>query len=111
MRNLILSISRMLADMEAIGNDIHELLNTWVGPIFTAIGAVGIIYVIVLGIQYIKSENDSKRAEVKSRMINCVIGIVVIIILVTLCFTVNWASFVSMFGYADPNYGETFIRL
>lgn len=107
MRNLILTISRMLdatARYESIANDINSLLKTWVGPIFIAIGGIGLIYSVVLGVQYAKSENDNKRGEIKSRLINCVIGIIVIIILVTLCMTIDWGAFVQIFGYANPEY-------
>ena len=104
MRNLMLSVSRMLADLSAIGKDIQEILGGWVGPIGLAIGGIGVIYVIILGVQYAKSENDSKRAEAKSRMMNCIIGVIVIAILVSLCLTVDWEGFVQIFGYAGDVY-------
>ena len=89
------------SQLQSLSEEIHTILGTWVGPTFIAIGAVGAIYIIVLAVQYIKSENDSKRAEVKTRLVNCVIGVVAIVVIATLCMTIDWAGLVQMFGYAS----------
>lgn len=39
------------------------------------VGMVGSIYVIILGIQYSKSENEEAKAEAKKKLINGAVGI------------------------------------
>lgn len=89
-----------LSKLLTLGDDVHAILSGWVGPIFIALGGVGAIYVIILGIQYIKSENDSKRAEAKTRMINAIIGVLSLIIIAVVCLAVDWDELVKIFGYA-----------
>jgi len=98
--NLLLSLSRLL-DLTAVSNEVNDILKVWVGPLFTVIGALGAVYVIILAVQYIRSENDSKRAEAKSRMINCIIGVVCLLVIGGLCIGLDWAGLVQMFGYAS----------
>lgn len=100
----LMSISRLLVktteSMRAVGNEVNTILKSWVSPVFTALSGAGIIYIIILGVQYAKSESEEKRAEAKKRMLNCLIGIIVMLVLVALCLMVNWAEFVQIFGYA-----------
>ena len=104
--NFLLSIS-MLLDLAAVGEQVNKILGVWVGPLFTAIGGAGAIYIIVLAVQYIRSENDNKKAEIKSRMVNCIIGVISILVLAAVCMMVDWAGFVQIFGYTSDtvDYG------
>ena len=95
-----MNFSRLL-DLASVGAEVTSILKQWVGPLFTALGGVGAIYVIILAVQYIRSENDSKRAESKSRMVNCIIGVLALLVIGTICLTVDWAGFVQMFGYTS----------
>ena len=100
--NFLLSISRLLSSqLSNVAEEVNTILNDWIGPLFIAIGGVAGIYAIVLGVQYIKSENDSKRAEAKTRMFNCIIGLVSLIIIGALCLTVDWDKLVELFGYTS----------
>ena len=103
MRNLMLSISKILSvDLTAISEKVHTILKTIAGPILVAIGSIGVIYMIVLGVQYAKSENDDNRASVKRRLVNLAIGVVAIFALATICLAVKWDVIVpEMFGYMD----------
>lgn len=106
MNRFLFMMARLLEvteNMRAVGEQVNEILRSWVSPIFTALSGAGAIYIIVLGIQYGKSESEDKRAEAKKRMLNCLIGVLVMIALVVLCLAVNWAELVnSLFGwYAD----------
>lgn len=101
--NFMLNISKLL-NLQSVGSEVNKILGDWVGPLFIAIGGAGAIYVIVLGVQYIRSENDSKRAEAKTRIVNCVIGVITLLVLAAVCMAVDWASFVEIFGYASDNY-------
>lgn len=107
--NLALSFSRLLANnatqtQKDTAKVVDEILSVWVGPFMTALGAVGAIYVIILGIQYAKSENDSKRAEAKTRMVNCIIGVLSLIVIGVVCWAVNWVEIAQIFGYARKDF-------
>lgn len=104
-RTLAINMGRLLETdkLTAIGEEVHTILSTWVGPIFIALGGVGSIYIIVLAVQYAKSENDSKRAEVKTRIVNCLIGVIALLAIATVSLTIkgeDWANLVKIFGYS-----------
>lgn len=104
MNKLLLSIGRLLAVTEQtlvdISNQITEILSTIVGPILVVIGSIGALYMVVLGVQYAKSEGDDKRSAIKRRLVNTAIGIVAIMALTALCFFIKWDEVVpSMFDY------------
>ena len=97
--NFLLNISRLL-DLQSVSDEVNTILSNWVGPLFITIGAIGTIYMIILGVQYIRSESDNKRAEAKSRIINCLIGVLSLIVIGALCIGLDWAGIVQIFGYA-----------
>jgi cell division protein FtsW (lipid II flippase) len=66
-----------------------------------ALGGAAAIYIVVLGVQYAKSESDDKKAEVKKRIINMAIGLLVMLGLVLLCNFMPWEELVELFGYAE----------
>lgn len=108
MTNLLANISMLLsADrVTATAQKVHEVLANIVAPCLTVLGSLAIMYVIVLGVQYAKSENDEKRAEVKKRIINTAIGAVAIIVLILLCWLVDWGTIIpQIFGYVDIDGG------
>lgn len=95
---MLLSADRVTATAQKV----HEVLANIVAPCLTVLGSLAIMYVIVLGVQYAKSENDEKRAEVKKRIINTAIGAVAIIVLILLCWLVDWGRIIpQIFGYVD----------
>ncbi len=95
---MLLSADRVTATAQKV----HEVLANIVAPCLTVLGSLAIMYVIVLGVQYAKSENDEKRAEVKKRIINTAIGAVAIIALILLCWLVDWGTLIpQIFGYVD----------
>ena len=104
MTRFLLNITRLLeidmAKLEAVSAQVHQILGDIVGPCLSVIGSIGVIYMIVMGVQYAKSESDEKRAEFKTRMINLAIGIIIIFILVAMCLAINWAALVKeVFSY------------
>lgn len=93
-------MSQLLAARDAAAK-VTEILRTMVGPILTALGGAATIYVIILGCQFAKAEDDNKRRDIKKRIWNLIIGIVAMFTLATLCMSIKWDSLVSqMFGYA-----------
>lgn len=88
--------------LTSISEKVHEILSGIAGPILIALGSIGVIYMVVLGVQYAKSEGDDKRATVKRRLVNLAIGIVAIFALAAICLAVRWDIVVpQMFGYMD----------
>lgn len=56
------------------------VLNTLLLPLIIILGVAGTIYAIVLGVQFAKAESADKRDETKKRLINAVIGLVIILV-------------------------------
>ena len=98
--NFLLSLSRLL-DLASISTEVNNILKVWVGPLFTALGGVAVIYLIILAVQYAKSENDNKRIEIKSRIVNCIIGVLSLFVIGALCIGLPWDKLVGVFGYME----------
>ena len=108
MNKFLLAMSRLLAPnsdtLGELSEQIKVILGIWVGPILTALGGVGAIYIVILGVQFAKSESEEKRAEAKKRMINLAVGVVLIMALAAVCMFVDWEGLVQIFGYAGENF-------
>lgn len=94
MANIFSMLGIDLIDQEwykNIFNPITSLLDSMLVPILIIIGTAGSIYAIVLGVNFSKAETADKREEAKKRMINAVIGIVVMLVMLVLLklFTAN----------------------
>ena len=77
---------------------IISILNSLLVPVIILLGTAGTIYAIVLGVQYSKAETADKRDEAKKRLINAVIGIVIMLVALILVkiFVANAAT---IFGW------------
>lgn len=53
-------------------------------PAFAIIATLGIVYAIVLGVNYAKAETSDKKEEAKKRIINAVVGVVVMLALIVI---------------------------
>lgn len=85
---------------------IINVLDSLLIPVIILLGVAGSIYAIVLGVQYAKAESADKREEAKKRLINAVIGVVIMLVaLIAMKIFTNNAE--SIFGWindsADPN--------
>lgn len=56
------------------------VLNTLLLPLIIILGVAGTIYAIILGVQYAKAESADKRDECKKRLVNAIIGLVIILV-------------------------------
>ena len=67
------------------------IVDSLLNPILIIGGTVGMIFVIILGVNFSKAESADKREEAKKRMINAIIGVVVTLLLLILVklFTAN----------------------
>lgn len=103
MQNFLLNMSMLLTVAETAAK-VNNILTTIAGPILSMLGSAAVIYAVVLGVQYAKAEDDGKRTEIKKRVVNAVIGIVIIFFLAALCMLIQWDTIVeSIFGYAWGN--------
>lgn len=67
-------------------NPIFDILGWLLPVIMILIGLVGVIYSIVLGLNFAKAESSDQRDAAKKKLISVVIGVMVIIIAILLVF-------------------------
>ena len=79
-------------DLYGIADGMNDLMKKILGPVLTVIGVMAIVYAIYLGVMYAKAEDANKRKEVQGRLIGACVGAVIIVVAVTLCFSINWVS-------------------
>ncbi|MBQ2864806.1 MAG: hypothetical protein IJE91_05050 [Clostridia bacterium] len=67
------------------------IVDSLLNPILIIGGTAGMIFVIVLGVNFSKAESADKREEAKKRMINAIIGVVITLLALILIklFTAN----------------------
>ena len=89
---LIQSIIRFLgadATSNSAVDPIYDFLDIF-GPVLMGIlGLVGVIYCIVLGVQYSRAETADERNIAKSKMTNAIISFVAIIVLVAILYALR----------------------
>ena len=67
--------------LQNVLNPLLNILNVLLVPLLIIVGTAGSIYAIVLGVNFSRAETSDKREEAKKRLINAIIGLVVIIVL------------------------------
>ncbi len=71
---------------------IAKFLDDLLVPVIIIVGALGAVWIIILGVNLARAESSDKAAEAKKRLINVIIAILSVIILVfLLAFFVNKA--------------------
>ena len=81
-----------------LGSTLTTLIKSILGPVLGIIGAAGVVYAVVLGVQYAKAEDANARKEVQGRLIGALIGAAIIIVGATLCLALNWEKIFTDFG-------------
>ena len=89
---------------EAIRDTVESVVNTILLPIMGIVGAAGIIWAIVLGINMARADSTEKREEAKKRLIGLVVGIVVLIVLV-IFFAAGFVPMLEAFGIFGKTSG------
>ena len=64
--------------------DIKDAINAVLWPILIVVAAAGTIYAIVLGVNMARADSTEKREEAKKRVINVLVGMVIIVGLILL---------------------------
>ena len=62
--------------------DIVNAIDTLLYPLLIVVGAAGTIYSVVLGVNMARADSTEKREEAKKRLINVIVGIIIIIALI-----------------------------
>lgn len=83
--------------LESIVDPILDILKGLLVPLLIIVGTAGSIYAVILGVNFARAETADKREEAKKRMINAIIGLVVMIFLLVILqlFVSNAESIVS----------------
>ncbi len=58
---------------------IVDAINILLYPLLVIVGAAGMIYAIVIGVQMARADSTEKREEAKKRLINVIVGLAIII--------------------------------
>ena len=58
---------------------IVDAVNTLLYPALVVVGAGGMIYSIVIGVQMARADSTEKREEAKKRLVNVIVGLAIII--------------------------------
>lgn len=91
---------RLLAASDGAGEGVvqsawsafKKVFNTIMPVLLGVVGLFGIIYCIVLGVNYAKAEDTNAREEAKKRFVGAIVGIVVAAILMAIIWIVLGSS-------------------
>lgn len=67
--------------MQDVVKPIVDLISTFVNPALAIVGAVGILYCIVLGVKFAKAEEPQEHEKAKNHLKNAIIGYILIFVL------------------------------
>lgn len=67
--------------LEQVAEPVIQILNWTVWPILSILGAVGIIYGIVIGVRMAKADSAQEREEAKKKLITACIGVALIFVI------------------------------
>lgn len=89
---------------------IAKFLDDALIPVIIVVGALGAIWIIILGVNLARAESSDKAAEAKKRLINVIIALVSVILLIFLLalFTANaptWFGTGAPSIFDDPSAG------
>ena len=113
MNKLMLAMNKIYAMATTLRGTDGDSIGTWeelaaafqgimkaiIGPVLTVIGVAGVVYAIMLGINYAKAEDADGRKKVQGRLIGAVVGAVIIVAGATLCFALDWKGIFDSFKF------------
>ncbi len=88
MTTYLLSRGSMLAGVDDLPEgwgwvkDIVNAVDTLLYPLLIIVGAFGMIYAVVIGVNMARADSTEKREEAKKKLINVVVGLAIIIALI-----------------------------
>ena len=72
--------------VEDISQPIIDLVSSFAGPVIGIVGAIGVIYCILLGAKLAKAEEPQDREKAKHALKNAIVGFVLIFVLMFVLF-------------------------
>lgn len=69
------------ADFSQVSTPIVELINSFLTPALAIVGAIGVLYCIVLGVNYAKASEPQEHEKAKNHLKNAIIGFILIFVL------------------------------
>lgn len=69
-------------DFTPVTSPVLEIINAILWPAIGLVGAVGMIYCIILGVKLAKADEAGSREKAKKDLIGAIIGFVVIFVLI-----------------------------
>ena len=82
---------------ESAINPFYEAITT-IGPYAIGIvGALGLIYAIVLGVKFSKAQGQEEVTAAKKQLVNAIIGVITIVVLLSILYAIRdpliqWAN-------------------
>lgn len=82
---------------ESAINPLYEAITT-IGPYAIGIvGALGLIYAIVLGVKFSKAQGQEEVTAAKKQLVNAIIGVITILVLLSILYAIRepliqWAN-------------------
>lgn len=88
---LLTNTSESITDpnSNAATDPIYDFLDIFGPVLMSLLLAVGIIYSIVLGVQYSKAESGDERDTAKKKMTNAIIGFATILVLIIILYALR----------------------
>ena len=84
---------------------IANFINAMLTPILILVVSAGTVYAVVLGVNFARAETSDKREEAKKRLINAIIGIVIIFVLLLL-LKILASNMKGILDFVAPNTGD-----
>ena len=81
----MLSGKQLLLDLPEGWEWVEQIVNavdTLLYPLLVVVGAAGMIYAVVIGVQMARADSTEKREEAKKKLINVIVGLAIIIALI-----------------------------
>lgn len=90
MKSLLFRIARSITMADNLNlpeswgwvGDIVEAINTLLWPLLIVVGAAGMIYAVIIGVNMARADSAEKREESKKRLINVIVGLAIMIALI-----------------------------
>lgn len=98
-------VSGAAGSFKGVVMTIANFINAMLTPILILVVSAGTIYAVVLGVNFARAETSDKREEAKKRLINAIIGIVIIFVLLLL-LKILASNMDGILGYVAPDTGD-----
>jgi hypothetical protein len=81
---MLMATTAFATDYDKVVNPIISLLNNLLGPFLGIVGAVGMLYCVLLGVKFAKAEEPQDREKARTHLKNAIIGFVLIFVLIVM---------------------------